>query len=148
MRHVMTVISLLALIGVVTIPSPVMAQDRNQDVPSFAIAQTQTRSSTDSEANRNTVRVLSDHPGSATALTTRQKQEIRNFVKNAQGRTTLICTAASLAGQRESMYRVVQLRAELVCDFAKSLNKSLETSVQEKTTRAREYNGRVVVVIK
>ncbi len=46
------------------------------------------------------------------------------------------------------MYRVVRLRAELVCDFAKSLNKSLETSVQEKTTRAREYNGRVVVVIK
>lgn len=148
MRLSSTVISSLVVTGLLAIPSPGIAKGPNQDPPAFAVALTQARQSPDSETNRSTVRVLSDHPGSATALTARQKQEIREFVRNAQGRTTLICTAASLAGQRESMYRVVRLRAELVCDFAKSLNASLVTSVQEKTTRASLYNGRVVVVSK
>ena len=148
MRLSSAVIGSLVVTGLIAIPSPGIAQDLHQDVTTFTVALTQTRQNSDSETNRSTVRVLSDHSGSATALTARQKQEIRDFVRNAQGRTTLICTAASLAGQRESMYRVVRLRAELVCDFAKSLNASLVTSVQEKTTRARQYNGRVVVVSK
>lgn len=92
------------------------------------------------------VKVLSDHPGAATALTPRQKAEITEIVTKAKGNKSFICTAASLAGQRASMYPLVRLRAQLVCDYAKALNPALITTVQERTTAARQFNGRVVVV--
>jgi hypothetical protein len=97
---------------------------------------------------KNVVRVLSDHPGAATALTAKQKSEIRAVLARGEGNQSFVCTGASLAGQRESMYRVVRLRAQLVCDFAKSVDPSLNTSVQERITKARQFNGRVVVVSK
>lgn len=90
--------------------------------------------------------VLSDHPGSATALTSRQKSEIRSILAKGARNKSFICTGASLAGQRESMYRVVLLRAQLVCEYAKFLNPSIRTTVQAKITAARKFNGRVVVV--
>ena len=96
--------------------------------------------------SKSLVKVLSDHPGAATALTTRQKAEITEIATKTQGNKTLICTAASLAGQRASMYPLVRLRAQLVCDYAKALNPALQTIVQERTTTARQFNGRVVVV--
>lgn len=97
-------------------------------------------------SRKSHVKVLSDHPGSATALTARQRIEIRGFLAKSQGKENLICTAASLAGQRESMYPVVLRRAELVCDYAISLNPNLRISVQEKRTQATRFNGRVVLV--
>jgi hypothetical protein len=118
----------LLLIGLVVNPTAVWAQDLK---PSMSV-----------------VRVLSDHPGSATALTLKQKSEIKQILTEASGNQNFICTAASLTGQRESMYRVVLLRAQLVCDYAKALNPALKTTVQERTTSARKFNGRVVVVSK
>lgn len=141
------VICSIVLLGLTASPAVALDKEVGQNLQ-VSILTTQGRQSSDQQTKQSSVRVLSDHPGSATALTPRQKQEIRDFVTNAQGRKTLICTAASLAGQRESMYRVVRIRAELVCDFALSLDSSLTTTVQEKTTRARQYNGRVVVVVK
>jgi hypothetical protein len=96
--------------------------------------------------SKSLVKVLSDHPGAATALTTRQKAEIAEIVTKARGNKNMICTAASLAGQRASMYPLVRLRAQLVCDYAKALNPALKTIVQERTTTSRQFNGRVVVV--
>jgi hypothetical protein len=102
----------------------------------------------DLKPSKSVVRVLSDHPGSATALTLKQKSEIKQILTKASGNQNFICTAARLTGQRESMYRVVLLRAQLVCDYAKALNPELKTTVQERTTSARKFNGRVVVVSK
>lgn len=93
-------------------------------------------------------RVLSDHPGAATALTQKQKTEIQEILSRASGNPNFICTAASLTGQRQSMYRVALLRAQLVCDYAKTLNPALKITVQERATSARKFNGRVVVVSK
>ena len=92
------------------------------------------------------VRVLSDHPGPATALTSKQKSEIKEILAKGKGNQNIICTGTSLAGQRESMYRVVLLRAQLVCEYAKSLNPLIKTSVQEKVVTARKLNGRVEVI--
>lgn len=92
------------------------------------------------------VKVLSDHPGAATALTSKQKSEIREFLDKATGNKNVICTGTSLAGQRESMYRVVLLRAQLVCDYAKSIDPSVITTVKERVTAAGRLNGRVEVV--
>ncbi len=92
------------------------------------------------------VKVLSDHPGAASALTSKQKSEIRRFLVKGKGNQNLVCTGTSLAGQRESMYRVVLLRAQLVCDYAKSVDPSVTTTVKEKVIKVSNLNGRVEVV--
>jgi len=98
------------------------------------------------KAKTSLVKVLSDHPGAATALTSKQKSEIRAILTKGKGNRNLICTGVSLAGQRESMYRVVLLRAQLVCEYAKSINSSLKTTVKEKIITASKLNGRVEVI--
>lgn len=107
---------------------------------SIAIGQTQ-----DQQSSKKIQKLLSDHPGAATALTAKQKSEIRAFIKKAKGKEGLVCTGLSLTGQRESMYRVVRLRADLVCQYAKSLDSSLTTAIREKATKKRNENGRVTV---
>ncbi|MFM1992592.1 MAG: hypothetical protein RL600_420 [Actinomycetota bacterium] len=96
-------------------------------------------------AGESIQKVLSDHPGSATALTGKQKSEIKYFVKQSKGRKNLVCTGLSLTGQRKSMYRVVRLRAELVCEYALSLDSSFTTTIEEKTTKTNNRNGRVLI---
>lgn len=100
------------------------------------------------------VKVLSDHPGRATALTKKQKSEIRKILAKSKAKTggqenrSFTCTGLSLSGQRESMYRVVRLRARLVCDYAKSVDPSIKTTVKEKVIKSSKLNGRVEVVSK
>lgn len=94
------------------------------------------------------MRTLSDHPGRATALTTKQKAEIRAVLAKGKGNTKFICTGIRLEGQSESMDRAVRLRAKFACDYAKSLDPNLSTFYQSKTTQARNFQGRVLVVSK
>lgn len=94
------------------------------------------------------IRTLSDHPGRATALTTKQKAEIRAVLAKGKGNTKFICTGIRLEGQSQSMNRAVRLRAKLACEYAKSLDPKLSTFYQSKVTKARSYNGRVLVVSK
>jgi hypothetical protein len=98
------------------------------------------------DSSTRLVEVLSDHPGAATALTSKQKTEIRKFLAKGKGNQNIICTGTSLAGQRKSMYRVVLLRAQLVCDYAKFIDPSVKTTVKEKVIKARKLNGRVEVI--
>jgi hypothetical protein len=118
-----------------------------QEQQSKSVTQVEALSVRESE-DKSYVKVLSDHPGRATALTARQKAEIREIVGKAGENQRFICTAASLPGQRESMYRVSLIRAQLVCEYARTLVPSLKTTVQQKTTSVRKFNGRVVVVSK
>jgi hypothetical protein len=92
------------------------------------------------------MRTLSDHPGRATALTSKQKAEIRAVLARSKGNTKFICTGIRLEGQSQAMNRIVRLRAKLACDYAKSLNPQLSTFFQSKVTKARSFNGRVLVV--
>jgi hypothetical protein len=92
------------------------------------------------------VKVLSDHPGAATALTPKQKSEIRQILTKGKGNQNFRCTGISLAGQSQSMYRVVLLRAQLVCRYAKSVEPSIKTTVKERLIKDRKLNGRVEVV--
>jgi hypothetical protein len=43
------------------------------------------------------------------------------------------------------MYRAVRLRAKLVCEYAKSIDPAIKTTVKEKTIKAKKLNGRVEV---
>ena len=109
--------------------------------PTYASASNPQQSS-----STRVVQVLSDHPGPATALTNRQKSEIKDFLDKAKGNRNIICTGTSLAGQRESMYRVVLLRAQLVCEYAKSIEPSVKTTVKERVIKSINLNGRVEVI--
>jgi hypothetical protein len=93
-------------------------------------------------------RTLTDHVGRATALSPKQKAEIKAAVVRGAGNSKFICTGIRLVGQPLSMNQVVRLRAKLACDYAKSLNPKLSTFFQTKTTKARSFNGRVLVVSK
>jgi hypothetical protein len=97
-------------------------------------------------SSKSLVKVLTDHPGATTALTSKQKSEIQRIMAKGKGNQNIVCTGTSLAGQRESMYRVVLLRAQLVCEYAKSVDPSITTSVKERIVKARNLNGRVEIV--
>lgn len=138
----------LVLFGSLIYPTPATASNLHQNLPKaksevLTIVQAQTNDSTNSF-----VKVLSDHPGRATALTSKQKSEIKKILEKAKGNQNFICTGLSLAGQRESMYRAVRLRAKLVCEYAKSIDPSVNTSLKEKVITAKKLNGRVEVVSK
>lgn len=138
----------IALIGLTLNPMTAAAIEPRSH-PSIIHIEVQTsRESKDPVKGTSYVKVLSDHPGSATVLTYRQKSEIKEILAKGKNNKSFICTGASLAGQRESMYRVVLLRAQLVCEYAKSLKPSTQTTVQQKITSVEKFNGRVVVVSK
>jgi hypothetical protein len=101
---------------------------------------------THQDTSMRLVKVLSDHPGAATALTSKQKLEIREFLAKGEGNQNMVCKGLSLAGQSESMYKVVRLRAQLVCKYARSINPSIKTSLKEKTIKSKRLNGRVEIV--
>ncbi len=136
----------LVLLGMSIHPTSASASAMHQNAPKsqsemLAIVKAQGHDST-----KSFVKVLSDHPGRATALTSKQKSEIRVILAKAKGNRNFVCTGLSLAGQRESMYRAVRLRAKLVCEFAKSIDPSVKTTVNEKVITAKKLNGRVEVV--
>jgi hypothetical protein len=136
----------LALFGLLIHPITAGGSNLQQNSPKaqsevLTIIQVQKNDSTTSF-----VKVLSDHPESATALTAEQKSDIKKILAKAKGNQNFVCMGLSLAEQRESMYRVVRLRAKLVCDYAKSIDPAIKTTVKEKTTKARKLNGRVKVV--
>lgn len=98
--------------------------------------------------SQSQIKTLSDYPGRATAITAKQKSEIRSVLAKSSGNSKFICTGIRLEGQSQAMNLVVRKRAKLACDYAKSIRPDLSYWYQTKTTKARSYNGRVLVVSK
>ena len=76
------------------------------------------------------------------------KAEIEAVVKENPSAEKFICTGIRLVGTSDRMNLVVRKRAKEACDYAKELNPKLSTWYQSKTTKARSYNGRVLLVLK
>ena len=93
-------------------------------------------------------KTLSDAIGSATALNSKQKLEIKSVVDANPYAEKFICTGIRLEGQPLSMNIVVRKRAKAACEYAKSLNPALSTWFQNKPTKAPSYNGRVLLTLK
>ena len=91
-------------------------------------------------------RTLTAYSRTATALTSKQKAEIRATVTRGGANSKFICTGIRLEGQSQAMNNLVRQRAKLACDYAKSLNPKLSTFFQTKTTKSRSFNGKVMVV--
>jgi len=145
MRRRTKVISSLVASALLMSPSVVSAKDFTDQRGSLSTS-LEAPQSTSSEPIRSFAMVLTDHPGRATALTDQQMTEIREIVSRSAVRGQIVCAGVSLSGQRESMYRVVRLRAQLVCNYAQALEPSLVTTVIESFTPSERFNGRVVVV--
>ena len=94
------------------------------------------------------IRTLSLYSGRATALTNTQKAQIRATLAKSDGSTKFICTGIRYFDQPVTENILVRKRAKLACDYAKSLRPDLSYWFQTKTTQARSYNGRVLVVSK
>ena len=95
-----------------------------------------------------TQKTLTDAVGRAILLSDIQKVEIEAVVKENARAEKFICTGIRLVGTSDRMNLVVRKRAKEACDYAKELNPKLSTWYQSKTTKARSYNGRVLLVLK
>ena len=95
-----------------------------------------------------TQKTLTDAVGRAIMLSDIQKAEIEAVVSDNPNAEKFICTGIRLAGTSDRMNLVVRKRAKEACDYAKELNPKLSTWYQSKTTKARSYNGRVLLVLK
>lgn len=140
--------TLLVLLGMLIHPTFASASAIHQNAPKSQSELLVIGKSQGNESTKSFVKVLSDHPGRATALTAKQKSEIKVFLAKAKGNRNFVCTGLSLAGQRESMYRAVRLRTKLVCEYAKSIDPSVKITLKEKVITARNLNGRVEVASK
>ena len=95
-----------------------------------------------------TQKTLTDAVGGAFLLNDIQKAEIEAVVKDNPNAEKFICTGIRLVGTSDRMNLVVRKRAKEACDYAKELNPKLSTWYQSKTTNARSYIGRVLLVLK
>jgi len=95
-----------------------------------------------------TQKTLTDAVGRAILLSDIQKTEIEAVVKENPRAEKFICTGIRLVGTSDRMNLVVRKRAKEACDYAKELNPKLSTWYQSKTTNARSYIGRVLLVLK
>jgi len=84
----------------------------------------------------------------STSLSAKQKAEIRSVLSKSDGNTKFICTGIRYFNQPVSENIRVRARAKAACDYAKSINPDLSYWYQTKTTKARSYNGKVMVVSK
>ena len=93
-------------------------------------------------------KTLSPFESSSTALTSKQKTQIRDALNSSPNAEKFICTGIRFESAPMSENIVVRKRAKAACDFAKSLNPELSTFFQNKPTKARSYAGKVLLTIK
>jgi hypothetical protein len=141
-------VALMALIGIMTNPISAGANNLQSNLSNVQVEVPTTFMVSEKSSTTKIVKVLSDHPGAATALTAKQKSQIRRILIRGKANRNFICTGISLPRQSESMYRVVLLRAQLVCRYAKSIDPTIKTTVKERLITSRNLNGRVEVVSK
>jgi hypothetical protein len=94
------------------------------------------------------IKTLSDFSGSTTSLSSAQKSQIRSVLSKSDGNTKFICTGIRYFNQPLTENIKVRARAKAACDYAKSLNPNFSYWYQTKTTQARSYNGKVMIVSK
>lgn len=93
-------------------------------------------------------RTLASFSSTATALTTKQKLQVKAAVEANPNATKFICTGIRYVSQPLSENIKVRKRAKAACEYAKELNPKLSTWFQNKPTEARSYAGKVLLTIK
>jgi hypothetical protein len=100
------------------------------------------------QLRQSQIKTLSDFSGSTTTLSSAQKSQIRSVLSKSDGNTKFICTGIRYYNQPMSDNIKVRARAKAACDYAKSIDPNFSYWYQTKTTQARSYNGKVMIVSK
>ena len=98
------------------------------------------------QLRQSQIKTLSNFTSST--LSSKQKAEIRAVLAKSDGNTKFICTGIRYFQQPMSENIKVRARAKAACEYAKSINPNFSYWYQTKTTQARSYNGKVMVVSK
>ena len=98
------------------------------------------------QLRQSQIKTLSNFTSST--LSSKQKAEIRAVLAKSDGNTKFICTGIRYFNQPLSENIKVRARAKAACEYAKSINPNFSYWYQTKTTQARSYNGKVMVVSK
>lgn len=93
-------------------------------------------------------RILTSFSGSSSALSTKQKSEIKSLVINSPDSNAAVCNGLTLKGASKTALTAARSRAKAACDYAKRIKPSLRTSVITRTTNVRANAGRVTVSIR
>ncbi|PWL21101.1 MAG: hypothetical protein DCO81_05850 [Candidatus Aquiluna sp. XM-24bin5] len=98
------------------------------------------------QLRQSQIKTLSNFTSSS--LSAKQKAEIRAVLAKSDGNTKFICTGIRYYQQPMRENIKVRARAKAACEYAKSINPNFSYWYQTKTTQARSYNGKVMVVSK
>lgn len=90
-------------------------------------------------------KTITKFSGSAKALSSKQKAEIKAGVAKAEGNPKFICTGTYV---RATDKVAALVRARAVCSYAKSLDKNHSYFAQAKQTKAASYDSKVMLVSK
>ena len=93
-------------------------------------------------------KTLSHFSGSATALNTFQKSQIKSAVDSNPTAEKFICTGIRFESAPMSENIIVRARAKAACDYAKLLNPALSTYFQNKPSKSKSYSGKVLLTLK
>ncbi len=96
---------------------------------------------------KNSEVILESFVGKSTKLNQAQRTKIKSWVKANSKAIRFVCIGYRLESQSQSLDALSFSRAKATCDYAKSLNKNLETTYEAKTTSTRNYSGKVVITI-
>jgi hypothetical protein len=93
-------------------------------------------------------KTLTSFAGSSSALSAKQRSEIKVLVDGSPEADAVVCTGLTLKGASRSVITTARTRAKASCDYAKRLNPFLETTVVTRTTSSRTNAGRVTVQVR
>ncbi len=93
-------------------------------------------------------RTLTSFSGSSSALSTKQKSEIKSLVINSPDSNAVVCTGFRLTSSKKATISLANNRAKAACAYAKRLNPLLETKVLTKVTKVRSSVGKVSVAVR
>lgn len=93
-------------------------------------------------------RTLTSFSGSSSALSTKQKSEIKALVIKSPDSNAVVCTGLALKGSSKTALNTARSRAKAACDYAKRVKPSLKTSVLTRTTAVRTNAGKVTVQVR
>lgn len=93
-------------------------------------------------------KTLTSFTGSSSALSAKQRSEIKVLVDGSPEADAVVCTGLTLKGASRSVITTARNRAKASCDYAKRLNPFLETTVVTRTASSRTNAGRVTVQVR
>lgn len=93
-------------------------------------------------------KTLTSFAGSSSALSAKQRSEIKVLVDGSPEADAVVCTGLTLKGASRSVITTARTRAKAACDYAKRLEPALRSTVLTRTTSVRSNAGKVSISVR